>query len=91
MSLAPRSVEAKVDRDVVEQGDHLLFVHDARNDGAVFERIERYGAVHGPRVDEDISQLGCDGFRVDMAGVPGKKTTVTARKQSSFGRISAGS
>lgn len=53
----PLGVEAEVDRNVVEQGDHLLFVHDARNDGAVFERVERYGAVHGSRVDEDISRL----------------------------------
>ena len=55
-------VEAEGDRNAVQQLHDGLFVDDARTDGSVFEGVERHGAVHGARVDEDIAQAGRDGF-----------------------------
>ena len=55
-------VEAEGDRNAVQQLHDGLFVDDARTDGPVFEGVERHGAVHGARVDEDIAQAGRDGF-----------------------------
>ena len=55
-------IEAEIDADVRQQPYDGLLVDHSRTDGPVFERIERHGAVHRPRIDENISQTAGDGL-----------------------------
>jgi len=69
-------IEPERDRNLVEQPDDRVFIDDARTDRSVFERIERHGAVHGARVDENVAQTPGDGFG---------ERALSARRESVYG------